>query len=127
MAKKKEDNKFTIQFNPSDPQHAQTIDILNRQGRRKAQFLVNAVMHYLHCSKTPDIPQPPPIDTNAIEMIVRRIMAEESSKPIVDGQINPIPAQKYVNSELIDFNDGIDLLGEDSIAAIKNTMAGFRR
>lgn len=79
-------------------------------------------MHYLHCSKTPDIPQPPPIDTNAIEMIVRRIMAEESSKPIVDGQISPIPAQKYVNSELIDFNDGIDLLGEDSIAAIKNTI-----
>ena len=124
---KKDLYKFTIQFSEGDPLHQQTADILNRQGRRKAQFLVNAVMHYLHCSETPDIPQPPPIDTNAIEMIVRRIMAEESSKPIVDGQISPIPAQKDVNSVLIDSNDGIDWLGEDSIADIKKTMVGFRR
>ena len=37
MPEKKEQNKFTIQFNPADPAHRQTIDILNQQGRRKAQ------------------------------------------------------------------------------------------
>ena len=45
MREKKDPYKFTIQFNPSDPTHQQTAVLLNRQGRRKAQFLVNAVMH----------------------------------------------------------------------------------
>ena len=124
---KKDLYKFTIQFSEGDPLHQQTADILNRQGRRKAQFLVNDVMHYLHCSETPDIPQPPPIDTNAIEMIVRRIMAEESSKPIAGEQSIQPPAQRSIKSEQINFGDASDLLGEDGIAAIKNTMASFRK
>ena len=37
---KKDLYKFTIQFNGGDPQHQQTAEILNQQGRRKAQFLV---------------------------------------------------------------------------------------
>lgn len=80
MPEKKEQNKFTIQFNPADPAHRRVIDILNQQGRRKAQFLVNAVQHYLHCSETPDIPQPAPVDTRVLEDIVRRIV-EEQKKP----------------------------------------------
>ena len=124
---KKDIYKFTIQFSSGDPQHQQVAEILNRQGRRKAQFLVNAVIHYLHSSEPPDIPQPQPIDTNVIEMIVRRIMAEESSKPIAGEQSIQPPAQRSIKSEQINFGDASDLLGEDGIAAIKNTMASFRR
>ena len=78
---KKDIYKFTIQFSGGDPQHQQVAEILNRQGRRKAQFLVNTVLHYIHCSETPDIPQQPPVNTDAIETIVRRIMEEYSEKP----------------------------------------------
>ena len=78
---KKDIYKFTIQFSGGDPQHQQVAEILNQQGRRKAQFLVNTVLHYIHCSETPDIPQPSPVNTDAIEAIVRRIMEEYSEKP----------------------------------------------
>ena len=78
---KKDIYKFTIQFSSGDPQHQQVAEILNRQGRRKAQFLVNTVLHYIHCSETPDIPQQPPVNTDAIETIVRRIIEEYSEKP----------------------------------------------
>ena len=81
MAAKKDPYKFTIQFNPADPTHLQTAALLNRQGRRKAQFLVNAVMHYIHCSQTPDIPQEPPVDTALIETVVRKILKEQSKEP----------------------------------------------
>ena len=91
MPEKKEQNKFTIQFNPADPAHRQTIDILNQQGRRKAQFIVNAVQHYLHCPETPDIPQPAPVDIHTIEDIVRRIV-EEQKKPALKNQ-EPVKAQ----------------------------------
>ncbi len=128
MAKKKEDNKFTIQFNPADPQHAQTIAILNQQGRRKAQFITNAVTHYLHCSNTPDIPQAVPIDTAAIEAIVRRIMEEHSkasSAPKED--MKEVPKRSVSKTESIRYDEAAELLGEDGIAAIANTMAMFRK
>ena len=124
---KKDLYKFTIQFSEGDPLHQQTAAILNQQGRRKAQFLVNAVMHYLHCSETPDIPQPAPIDVDAIEAIVRRIMEEAKKKPLANGNENSMQAKRTVKSEQIDFGDAAELLGEDGLQAIANTMAQFRR
>ena len=37
------------------------------------------------------------------------------------------PAKRTVKSEQIDFGDAADLLGEEGVAAIRNTMASFRR
>ncbi len=123
---KKDPNKFTILFNSADPLHQQVVDMLNQQGRRKAQFVVNAIQHYLHCSETPDIPQPAPVDTAAIETIVRRIMEEQSSRQ-TPSEVKQEPVKRAVKSEQIDFGDAADLLGEEGVAAIRNTMANFRR
>ena len=123
---KKDIYKFTIQFSSGDPQHQQVAEILNRQGRRKAQFLVNTVLHYIHCSETPDIPQQPPINTDAIETIVRRIMEEYAPKP-TRQDARQTPEKKTVKSEEIAFNDAAELLGEDGMAAVRNTIASFRR
>lgn len=122
---KKDIYKFTIQFSSGDPQHQQVAEILNRQGRRKAQFLVNTVLHYIHCSETPDIPQQP-VNTDAIETIVRRIMEEYSEKP-TRQDVKQTPEKKTVKSEEIAFDDAAELLGEDGMAAVRNTIASFRR
>lgn len=123
---KKDIYKFTIQFSSGDPQHQQVAEILNRQGRRKAQFLVNTVLHYIHCSETPDIPQQPPVNTDAIETIVRRIIEEYSEKP-TRQDVRKTPEKKTVKSEEIAFDDAAELFGEDGIAAVRNTIASFRR
>lgn len=123
---KKDIYKFTIQFSSGDPQHQQVAEILNRQGRRKAQFLVNTVLHYIHCSETPDIPQQPPVNTDAIETIVRRIIEEYSEKP-TRQDVRKTPEKKTVKSEEIAFDDAAELLSEDGIAAVRNTIASFRR
>lgn len=123
---KKDIYKFTIQFSSGDPQHQQVAEILNRRGRRKAQFLVNTVLHYIHCSETPDIPQQPPVNTDAIETIVRRIIEEYSEKP-TRQDVRKTPEKKTVKSEEIAFDDAAELLGEDGIAAVRNTIASFRR
>lgn len=123
---KKDLYKFTIQFSEGDPLHQQTAAILNQQGRRKAQFLVNAVMHYLHCKETPDIPQSAPVDVDAIEAIVRRIMEEEKEKPLANSSESSMQVKRTVKSEQIDFGDAAELLGKDGLQAIANTMAQFR-
>ena len=124
---KKENNKFTIQFNPADPQHAQTIAILNQQGRRKAQFITNAVMHYLHCVNTPEIPQAALIDTATIEIIVRRIMEEQSKSLPAPKECMKESSKRIISkTESISYDEATELLGEDGVATIANTMAMFR-
>lgn len=44
---KKADYRFNIYLNPSDPMHMTAIKALNAQGRHKAQFIVNAIVHYI--------------------------------------------------------------------------------
>lgn len=127
MREKKDPYKFTIQFNPSDPTHQQTAVLLNRQGRRKAQFLVNAVMHYVHCSQTPDIPQEPPVDTALIETVMRKILKEQSEEPQIKKAEKHRPPTVQAPEDDFDFNEAADALGADGLAAIANTMAMFRR
>ena len=53
MGNKKDPGKFTIRFNIADPQQQAVAELLNRQGRYKAQFITNAVMLYVHAAPTP--------------------------------------------------------------------------
>lgn len=127
MCEKKDPYKFTIRFNPSDPTHQQTVVLLNQQGRRKAQLLVNAVMHYIHCSQTPDIPQAPLVDTALIETIVRKILKEQSEGPQIKKAEKHHPPTVQAPEDDFSFDEAADALGADGLAAIANTMAMFRR
>ncbi len=39
MADKMQPGRFTIRFNMNDPQQRAAVEILNRMGRQKAQFI----------------------------------------------------------------------------------------
>ena len=127
MSEKKEQNRFTIQFSPADPAHRQVIAILNQQGRRKAQFIVNAVQHYLHCSETPEIPQAPPLDTRVLEEIVRHILEEQQNSPQENERPVSQPAKPRTSEDISLPAEAEELLGEDDLAAITNTIAMFRK
>ena len=77
MTDKKDPGKFTIRFNICDPQHKAVIDLLNRQGRSKAQFLVSAVLHYINCKETPEVSVPVP---NQAALEVRKMPALPNNK-----------------------------------------------
>jgi len=77
MLEKKDPGKFTVRFNIADPQQRQVIELLNQQGRYKAQFLTSAILHYVHCSETPDIRGVPPVQSEEIERIVRTVLAQQ--------------------------------------------------
>ena len=128
MAEKKELYKFTIQFNPADPTHRQTADLLNQQGRRKAQFLVNAVMHYIRCPETPDMTPPAVLDTALIETVVRRILKEQKMDAApANTKPGGSPKAAPEASEAVQFDEASDMLGAEGLAAIANTMAMFRK
>lgn len=89
MDGKKDPGKFTVRFNVADPQQREVAYLLNQQGRFKAQFLTNAVQHYIRCNEVPDLRRVPPIDDGRIERIVRSILAEQQTPQAVDSERQP--------------------------------------
>ena len=56
MKEKKDRERFSIKFNENDSTHDAVIRLLQKQGpHSKAQFIVNAVLHYVNCTETSDI------------------------------------------------------------------------
>lgn len=82
MGGKKQLGRFTIQFNEADPQQRQVIELLNRQGRRKAVFLTCAVLAYCGQGTAPAVPPPSPppsIEPAMIEQIVQKVLRQNTS------------------------------------------------
>lgn len=123
---KKDPYKFTIQFNGGDPSHQQIAEMLNQQGRRKAQFIVNAVLHYIHCSETPNIPEPTIPDTDVIERVVLRILKEQGKKNNLQKNDTQTEAKHPIKLEEIELGDTVEILGEEGMATIAKAMASFR-
>ncbi len=106
MGEKKNPGRFTLQFNPNDPQQHTVCELLEKQGRHKAQFITNAVLHYINCSETPEIASAPLADLDLIEKMVLEILerrVSENCKPVKSDtsyQCHSIqPAQPIVEGE----------------------------
>ena len=127
MADKKNPGRFTIQFNPGDPKQLSVSELLEQQGRHKAQFITNAVLHYIHCPETPEIPEPQPIDRNLLEQLVMDILKRQG------GELRTLPHQEepggLVEPELIPEvpTELEKLFGKEGISAIASTLTAFQR
>ena len=81
MDTKKDPGKFTIRFCMSDPRQKRAVEELNAQGRLKAQFLTNAILHYVEGAAT----LPPHEELESIlERLMKRMLddrADMSEKP----------------------------------------------
>lgn len=124
MTDKKDPGKFTVRFNAADPQQRVVIDLLNQQGRYKAQFLSNAVLHYIHCPETPDIYTAPTVDNSDIVSIVKSILAEQQTAAQTEAILPaaPIPEKSPKQPGLN--QDG--LMGDADKAAVLKTLQAFR-
>ena len=108
MDTKKDPGKFTIRFCMTDPRQKKAVAELNAQGRLKAQFLTNAILHYVEGTAI----LPP---QEELEPILERIM-----KRMLDERADTTakPAEKIGPSEPF---------SADSLAAIAGTLQAFRR
>lgn len=125
MPEKRIPYRFTIGFNPGDPAHQVVADLLNQQGRRKAQFLVNAVLHYIHCPETPELPEiqaaPAQVDLNGIAEQIVGILKDQGyfKEAVFSASREQMP-----DDNLESLPDGIlDAVG---MAAISDSLAAFR-
>lgn len=132
MKEKKDRERFSIKFNENDPAHDAVIRLLEKQGpHSKAQFIVNAVLHYVNCSETPDASLPRAVDRAAVEQIVAEILGctgiMKQSGLGAGVKADHMAEQKTVKLEKK--RDGEQLqkeMDQATMSLIADTMSAFR-
>ena len=131
MGVKKDYTKFHIRFNHENPLHLQAADILNGQNERgKAQYIVNAILHYENCGETPDIQRTARVDEKYIEAVVSRILRGRGESganvSVVTALAEPVLTEPRFDEE-INFDEAMDALGEDGFKAVAGALDMFRK
>ena len=133
MAEKKERGRFSIKFNENDPSHAAVIELLEKQPpHSKAPFIVNAILHYVHCTEVPDIHPPRVVDKAAIEEIVMEILKRQDvgrkrvdTETVVQERLKyePEPVEQTMRETE---NHTSEIMDESLFSLISDTMSSFR-
>jgi len=131
MNNKKDEFRFTIRLSRSDPSHLQVADILNQKRYGKAQYIVDAVIHYIGCGLTESAAQPEQIDEKYIETIVNRILSDRDknvrrSLP-APTNANELSLSQHEDTDKIEFGETMEVFGVEGIKAVTDAMASFRR
>lgn len=132
MKEKKDRERFSIKFNENDPAHDAVIRLLEKQGAHsKAQFIVNAVLHYIHCPETPDASVLRAVDRAAIEEIVAEILGRTGTMRQTaikrDEKGNRTAERENVKSEpKRDGEQPQKEMNEATFALITDTLSAFR-
>ena len=114
MDTKKDPGKFTIRFCMSDPRQKRAVEELNAQGRLKAQFLTNAILHYVGIENNGGAPSRAELET-----IVRSILENIPRSSQAVGA----PAESKVRSNATPDT----FLTEENLNTIAGTLKAFRR
>ena len=99
--KKKNENRYTIKFNPANPRHKEAMRILDDVGRRKASLIADALCMFNHYGT----------DMNAD---LRR-----SFPDLINGELSPVVSADVFQSAAQDPHT------DDSWATINESLDGF--
>lgn len=126
MADKKNPGRFTIQFNAADPQQRKAAELLEQQGRRKAQFLTTAILHYVCGQEMPEHPQCKVPDIAELEDLILKILDAHFAERNSESQLsNEEAAEQRTIRETPD-DDLLAFFGPEAASAISNTLSAFR-
>ena len=127
MVDKKTDLRFTIQFSRDDPLHEYVADLLNRRGRKKAQFIVDAIL-FFEQNEGKSVPNPEKVDKRTIERVLRKLLKEYG----IDGSAQaaaPIKPATNTSAESTDinFDSSVDGLEMEQLSIITDALQAFRQ
>ncbi len=124
-----------MRLNEKDPAHAEVIRQLEQQEpHSKGRFIVNAILHYIHCSETPDISmrQAAP-DRAEIEAIVRDILRQQQAAAVGEKTVEASADKdrQLQSEEILAGEPAAEEIekadaNEDMRNLIKGTLSAFR-
>lgn len=122
MITKKTPGRFTVKFNVCDPLQRAAAELLEQQGRHKAQFLANAILHYQK-AEDGDKLQVIRVADDDLEERIRAILDRVSggNLPLQEGQ----PSEPKGKPTSDDRNNLDAFFSGTEIPAITETLAAF--
>ena len=126
MGEKKQPGRFTLQFNMEDPQQKTVSELLEQQGRHKAQFITSAVLQYMQ----PAVPKEstddmPAIDKDTLVRMLLSIMEKTQYTTALPGEpTHTTKAPAQTSSKTKGWNG---TMGDDAMMAISETLAAFQQ
>lgn len=127
MAEKKKPGRFTLQFNLEDPQQRMVSELLEQQGRHKAQFITSAILHYIQSPKPQGADKgPPAIDEAALEQMMLSIL-EKHPKFAAAAPGDPPEAKESPAQTAPAAGRWENPMGDDAMQALSDTLAAFQQ
>ena len=127
MADKMQPGRFTIRFNMNDPQQRAAVEILNRMGRQKAQFIAQALTHYAECKCHPQMENQTTWDERALERAILSVLSRHPEFMSSGQSEMTIEVQDALQVEQPEepSSDQNGSMEEVSLSAINNTQLAF--
>ena len=127
MSEKKAPGRFTLQFNMKDPQQKPVSELLEQQGRHKAQFITSAILRYLQSPNPQEHDCGPPVmDETALERMLLSILERHPPFATVSAgnvpQVRESPAHTSFGAKVWD-----NTIDDDAIRAISDTLSAFQQ
>lgn len=126
MGEKKKPGRFTLQFNMEDPQQRTASELLEQQGRHKAQFIASAVLSYVQSPKLQgQSSDPSMIDPAVLEEMLLGIMKKhpQFSTTSFDG---PSGTEETVAPTISAKRPWKGPVEDTTLNAIFDTLAAFQ-
>lgn len=125
MAEKKKPGRFTLQFNLEDPQQRAASELLEPQGRHKAQFIASAILSYIQQPSQGHGGDSPPIDEAALERMLLAIM-EKYPRFAAAASGKPSEAEEFPSPTELAEEPWKGPMSDDAMRAIADTLAAFQ-
>ena len=110
-----------------DPQQRTAAELLDQQGRHKAQFITSAILRYI---QSPGLrgsgSDTPMIDKDALEQMLLTIL-EKHPQFVKVSQSEPVRAEQPQTKSAAGEKVWDTPIGEDAMLAISETLAAFQQ
>lgn len=127
MGAKKNPGRFTLHFNLEDPQQRTVSELLEQQGRHKAQFITSAVLLYIQCPKPQGSDKGlPAIDEAALEQMMLTII-EKHPQFAAAAPSDPPGAEDSPAQTAPAARPWKNTMEDDALKAISDTLAAFQQ
>ena len=128
MTTKRNPGRFTLQFNLHDPAQMAVSNLLDQQGRHKAQYITNAVSYYESFLDAKKEGQNTTAVVTPIDKAIHEITSTKSEQLISSEEHNTIQPDYPLNDESSEINKRLDSMFEETeLPAIMNTLAAFSK
>lgn len=127
MGAKKNPGRFTLHFNLEDPQQRTVSELLEQQGRHKAQFITSAILRYMQSPRLQESNNTPPtIDKDVLEEMLLSIMEKHPQfAAALSG--TPVKTEEPLAQTTRAIGTWNSPIGDDAMKAISETLTAFQQ